>query len=291
MEMSDIGLGTSNIASLGRAISPEMFSRMLQVAREKKTNVIDTADTYGSGDSERLISKCLKNKRSSFFIVTKAGLPYVNTPSFLSPLNQIGKKVKQKLGYQKKFNSEYVIKSVAKSNQRLNTEAVDAFLLHEPSFKEIDGVDCWTGLEKIKKSGLARFTGVSSNDYAVVKQGIETGQVDLVETSFTWTKSYRNSIVELCNQYNIPVMVNQVLKPYRSLQQLFNKNKDTIHQLEGLQGISLVQLLIAAIVAENKVKTVLVGTSDLNHLSANIDSLKYSKAISENINTIKNLLQ
>ena len=287
-QLSQVGIGTSRAASLGSRLSPDAFTAFLKIATQRGVNLIDTADFYGSGDSERLIGKCLRTTGYPFFVVTKAGLPCVHTPGWLSPLNQIGKKIKQRTGAKNNYTSAYLVDSVQKSNKRLGVEATDALLLHEPSWDDIADADSWDGLARIRQQGLARHTGVSTNDYRVVEEGIRSGQVQLVQTAVTWRSD--NPIVALCRAHRIPVIANQALQSYKTRQPAFAQQADAIRQLDGLAGISLVQLLIAALLAENKADAVLFGTSNPAHLTHNIDALRYVASLPSALPTLNQLL-
>ncbi len=269
-------------------MSPDAFTAFLKIATEQGVNLIDTADFYGSGDSERLIAKCLKTTGYPFFVVTKAGLPCVHTPGWLSPLNQIGKKLKQRAGARNNYTAAYLIDSVQKSTKRLSVEAVDALLLHEPNWDDIADSDSWDGLATIRQRGLARYTGVSTNDYRVVEEGIRSGQVQLVQTSVAWRSE--NAIVEICRAHRIPVIANQVLQSYKSLQQPFAQQADTIRQLKGLSDMSLAQFLIASVLAEKKATAVLFGTSNPAHLAHNIESVRYVSSLSSALPVLNQLL-
>ncbi len=287
-QLSQVGIGTSRVASLGSRLSFDVFTHFLTIAAEQGVNLIDTADFYGSGDSERLIGKGLKTTGHSFFVVTKAGLPCVHAPGWLSPLNQIGKKIKQRTGAKSNYTSAYLIDSLQKSNKRLGVEAADALLLHEPNWDDIADADSWDGLAKIRRQGLSRYTGVSTNDYRVVDEGIRSGQVQLVQTSVTWRDD--NAIVDLCRAHRIPVIANQVLQSYKTLQPFFAQQADAIRQFDGLANMSLVQLLIAAVLAGKKADTVLFGTSNLAHLAHNIESLRYVSNLPSALPTLTQLL-
>ncbi|AUD02605.1 aldo/keto reductase [Spirosoma pollinicola] len=289
-QLSSLGIGTSRAASLGSRLTPDFFAGLLHLASERGVNLIDTADFYGSGDSERLIARCLKKTGLPFFVVTKAGLPCVNAPGWMSPLNQVVKKIKQRTGTKNNYSAAYLISSVQKSAKRLSVDAVDAFLLHEPSWDDIANADSWEGLAKIRQQGLARYTGVSSNDYRVVEEGIRSGQVQLVQTSTAWQEGSDSPILDLCRMHNIPVVGNQVLRPYKSLQGKFNQQEKAIQELDGLEGMSLPQFLIASVLAEKKIDTVLFGTSDLAHLAHNIASLRYVSALPPSLSRINQLL-
>ena len=93
---SPVGVGTSHIASLGSRISLADATKLIAKALESNVTVIDTSDTYGSGDVERMVGKAISGMRDYFFIMTKAGFPYIALPEFLSALNQVGKKLMQK---------------------------------------------------------------------------------------------------------------------------------------------------------------------------------------------------
>ena len=131
-----LGLGTSTIASFGRSLSYIQAKKLFDAALNFNIRTIDTSDTYGSGDAERLIGKIIKKKRNDFFIISKAGHQYLSLPEILSPLNQIGKKILQGIRVNKCFKKEYILSSIEKSLKRLNIDYLDAFLLHDPLLED-----------------------------------------------------------------------------------------------------------------------------------------------------------
>ncbi|ADB40347.1 aldo/keto reductase [Spirosoma linguale] len=289
-QLSPLGIGTSRAASLGSRLATHDFVDFLRIASERGINLIDTADFYGSGDAERLISQGVRATGLPFFVVTKAGLPRVHTPGWLSPLNQIGKKIIQRAGAKKNYTSGYLIDSVRKSNKRLRVDAADALLLHEPDWADIADADSWDGLAQIQQQGLARYTGVSTNDYRVVEEGIRSGQVQLVQTSACWQENGTSSILALCRAHQIPVIANQTLRPFQSLKEPFSTSADTIRQLDGLAEMSLPQFLIASVLAEKKADSVLFGTSDPTHLRHNINALRYVEPLRPHLSRLNQLL-
>lgn len=272
-QLSGIGIGTSHAASLGSRLAPKAFAELLKLATERGVNLIDTSDFYGSGDAERLIGRTLKATGYPFFVMTKAGLPRVNAPGWLSPLNQLAKKLTQRAGAKSNYSAAYLLTSVQQSNQRLGVAAADALLLHEPTWADMADTDAWDGLAAIRQQGLARYTGVSTDDYRVVEAGIQSGQVQLVQTPATWRAD--NAITALCRAHGIPVIANQVLHSYDTLRGAFAQHEAAIQGLAGLAGISLAQLLVGGVLAEGQADAVLLGTSNPAHLAHNIDSLRY----------------
>lgn len=288
-QLSPLGIGTSRVGSLGSRLSPDYFGAMLNVAVENKVNLIDTANAYGSGDAERLIGGCIRDNRPAFFVMTKAGIPHVHTPGWLSPLNQIGKKLKEKAGVRKNFTLNYLVNCLHKSTKRLDVEQVDAFMLHEPKHQQITD-DSWAGLEKVRQLGLTRYTGVSTNDYQVVEAGIRAGQIQVVQTSAVWNNPSTDALINLCRQHRIPVVANSVLQGYKALSEPFTQKAEAIHRLAGLDGMSLVQLLIAAVLVQKRVDTVLIGTTNRDHMAHNLGAVRYTGPLSGQLDTLKQLL-
>ena len=81
VEVSEVGLGAWPLG--GRTIiggqpvtygevTEDEARRIIDTALELGINLIDTADTYGLGRSERVIGRALKGKRDQVFIATKA---------------------------------------------------------------------------------------------------------------------------------------------------------------------------------------------------------------------------
>ncbi|AMR27351.1 hypothetical protein A0257_09765 [Hymenobacter psoromatis] len=286
--MSRVGIGTSRAASLGSRMDPAAFAGLLKIGAEQGVNLIDTSDFYGSGDAERLIGRSLKKTGYPFFVVTKAGLPRVHAPAWLSPLNQVAKKIMQRAGAQNNYSAAYLVGSVQKSNQRLGVATADALLLHEPRWDDLAGTDAWDGLAQIRQRGLARYTGVSTDDYRVVEEGIRRGQVQLVQTPVAWGSA--SPIAALCHTHGIPLIANQVLQPYPHLQPAFAQHAAAIHRLPGLADVSLPQLLIAAVLAGRQADTVLFGTGNPAHLAHNIGALRYVDAVAQGLPALNQLL-
>lgn len=130
----------------GRAEEP----RMLNAVYDAGIRIIDTADCYAKGESEKALGKWMaeKGNRKEFFIVTK---DHPNTPD------------------------EYV-EMVDRRLKPLQTDYIDLFFihglgLHEPSvgnrlddkqMSEIPKSKQWAkAAEKLKKSGKVRFVGFS----------------------------------------------------------------------------------------------------------------------------------
>ncbi len=72
LKVSEIGLGGNNF---GARADEEKSIHIINHALEMGVNFIDTADMYAQGQSEELVGKAVKGKRSQVIIATKFGYP------------------------------------------------------------------------------------------------------------------------------------------------------------------------------------------------------------------------
>lgn len=272
--MSRLGLGTGRLASLGSKLTAAQRTTLIHTALDNGIRVLDTADTYASGDSERSIAMALKDRhRDDCFLITKAGFSHVALPAMLSPLNQIGKKFVQKLAPGRNFRKAYLLRAIERSLKRLGTDHVDAFLLHAAVAGEPTS-ETWEALEQIRTKGMSRATGLSSSDPHLVQEGLSTGQVSIVETPVSLVAPSAAAILELCAARNIPVVANEVLKP-QALLKIRANDWNALQTSRGLTSDSTVNLLIAFAAAQLAVVTTLVGTTSAEHLINNLGALPF----------------
>ncbi len=293
MRMTDnfttLALGTSRMASMGSKISQNEADLLFSIALENNIRTIDTSDTYGSGDSERMIGKAIKSNRKDYFIITKAGFPYMALPGFLSPLNQVGKKILQKISSEKSYKKDYLIKSLHKSLKRLKTDSVDCFMLHEPAANELlNSPDCWGALTEIKSKGMSKSIGISTNDSAALILALNNVPIDFVQTSMQYTSSISPSVFDICKTGKIPIIVNQVLFPLKRL--IGNESLKKVLKNNLKSEKDLIPILIAYATFSKKADCVLVGTKNPSHLKENTRYEDFSQNMDEIFLEISNLL-
>ena len=288
LQISNFGLGTSHIASLGTRISVSDAKKLISGALDHNINLIDTADTYGSGDAERLIGIATNSIRNNFFIVTKAGFPFMALPEFLSPLNQIGKKVLQKCQVQKNYSKKYLLSSLHSSLKRLNTDHVNAFMLHEPFMDELLTYDdCWEALNKIKDSGMAKYIGISTNDTKALQLATNHITVEIVQTSMPYSVNDTSNVFSRCKELDIPIIANQVLRPNKII--LENIEFKNLLDSYNIRSSEIISILIAYAHFLKKSDCVLIGTRNLDHLIQNATSYKNHAHLIEIFETINKL--
>ena len=72
--VSEIGLGTWQLGTKwGEPFNGAEAEKILQTAYESGITMIDTADIYNDGESEKAIGKFMKQTNTDFFVSTKCG--------------------------------------------------------------------------------------------------------------------------------------------------------------------------------------------------------------------------
>jgi diketogulonate reductase-like aldo/keto reductase len=98
--------------------------------------LIDTAEMYGDGESEKLIAEALGDRRDELFIVSKV--------------------------YPHNGSERGVVAACERSLRRLRTDRIDLYLLHWRGGEDLPGVVA--GFEKLRRDGKIRHWGVSNFD-------------------------------------------------------------------------------------------------------------------------------
>lgn len=143
-EVSEISLGTWQLGSRwGDPFSEEVAQQTLEAALENGINMLDTADIYQDGCSERAIGRFLKaHPEKRIYVVTKMGRA-------LNPHVAEG------------YTEENMRRFVNQSRERMGVDALDLTLLHCPPTPIFSNKELFACLDKMKAEGIIRHYGVS----------------------------------------------------------------------------------------------------------------------------------
>lgn len=143
-EVSEISLGTWQLGSRwGDPFSEEVAQQTLEAALENGINMLDTADIYQDGCSERAIGRFLKaHPDKRIYVVTKMGRA-------LNPHVAEG------------YTEENMRRFVNQSRERMGVDALDLTLLHCPPTPIFSNKEFFACLDKMKAEGIIRHYGVS----------------------------------------------------------------------------------------------------------------------------------
>ena len=195
LNISRIGFGCWPIGGHGYGVVPENVAiRAIHKAMDEGINFFDTADVYGFGTSETILSKALGKKREEIVIATKFGVNW----------NDKGNTFKDS-------SKKRVFEAVEGSLKRLNIERIPIYQIHwhddkTPIEETLDA------LEVCKKQGKIQHIGVSNFDYNLVKKSL--AHTEIVSNQIPYNildRTNEEDIVRYNNEMSIGVLVYRVL--------------------------------------------------------------------------------
>lgn len=141
--VSEIGLGTWQLGTKwGEPFNCAEAEKILQTAYENGITMIDTADIYNNGESEKAIGSFMKQNHTDFFVTTKCGRG-------LAPHTE------------EMYTPEAIETFADNSLKRLQTDRLDMLLLHCPPSSVYQKDAIFTKLDKMQQAGKLRSFGVS----------------------------------------------------------------------------------------------------------------------------------
>lgn len=195
------------------------FSRALGLG----CTLVDTADVYGHGHSERLIGS-ITNCRQDIIIVTKGGLNFYNHdvhPSVVPQLEAgLGRSLSDFLPdavlsvvHGPNFTESYLRFALENSRQRLREDTIPVYLLYNPPLAEIKSGRVFDILDKFKAEGLIHIYGVSIHEPEEGVAAIEDGRPDVIQVTYNLLnrEPARRALLDLAGEKNIGVIVCEPL--------------------------------------------------------------------------------
>ena len=142
IKVSELGFGAWAIALdwWGKKIEEDEAKRMLKKAYDLGINFFETGDMYGKGKSEKLIGEVFKDMRHEIVISTKYGYDF-------SEVEQIGHSE-----LPQRFDVEFTKKALKNSLERLQTDYLDMYGLHNPKLQHIRNDSIFEVLDNLIKN-------------------------------------------------------------------------------------------------------------------------------------------
>ena len=151
IKVSEIGFGawTIGLDWWGKKIEDDEAIKMLKRAFDKGINFFDTGDMYGKGKSEKLIGIAFKEMRNEVVYSSKWGYDMYNA-------EQIGHNE-----LPQKHNVGYLQYALDKSLERLQTDYMDVYSLHNPKMQAVSNRELFAALDGLVTNGKIRSHGVA----------------------------------------------------------------------------------------------------------------------------------
>ncbi|MGQ9907953.1 MAG: aldo/keto reductase [Candidatus Flexifilum sp.] len=164
-QVSDVSFGAWAIGSAWGAVDDSDSLAAMHRALDLGVNLIDTADVYGDGHSERLIARLRRERRDPFYVITKAGRR-------LSPHTADG------------YTKDNLTAFVERSLRNLETDCLDLVQLHCPPTEVYYRPEVFAALDDLVRDGKIRYYGVSVEKVEEALKAIEYPGVQSVQIIF-----------------------------------------------------------------------------------------------------------
>ncbi|MGA9174276.1 MAG: aldo/keto reductase [Thermoactinomyces sp.] len=176
--ISEVGFGVWSVATPWWGVKDEQLGKkLLRLAYEEYgITFFDTADVYGQGKGETILADALAGLRDKVVIATKFGYDiYAKRGDRHGGHSELPQR----------WDKESIRKSCEESLQRLKTDYIDIYQLHNARMEPIVSDEVYETLERLKEEGKILTYGVALGpDIGWRDEGlaaIEGGRMDMVQ--------------------------------------------------------------------------------------------------------------
>lgn len=185
-QLSAIGLGCMSMSHAYGVPDDVESTATLYYALDLGTNFWDTADFYGNGKNEELISKVLSQNRNKIFIATKFGFTTKEDGTTLFD-----------------GSPTYMRMAVEKSLQRLKVDVIDLYYAHridpKVSVEEMVGA-----MAELVKEGKVRYLGLSEASPNSIRRAHAVHPIAALQSEYSLlSRDVESQILPLCKELGI----------------------------------------------------------------------------------------
>jgi len=274
INVSEIGFGawTLGLDWWGKKIEDDEGKKMLKRAYDLGINYFETGDIYGRGKSEKLIGEVFSGIRDEIVISTKYGYDIYSN-------EQIGHKE-----LPQKFTPEFTSFALQKSLERLQTDHVEVYGLHNPKIQTIRDTKLFEFLDEKVKEGIIKSYQIALGPaIGWTQEGLEAMKktnAAAVQTVYNiLEQNPGNLLIEEADKQNVGILVrvpdaSGILtgkvnadtkisdKDHRSVRSgdWVNEALKKVDQLMPIakrNGLNITELAIKFILSQNSVSSVL----------------------------------
>ena len=280
-EVPAIGLGCMGMSIQYGEIDEDKSIDTIQYALDIGLNLLNTADMYGNGRNETLISSAIESRRNEVIINTKFG----------NVINPDGSRSKN-------GRPEYVRQACDKSLQRLRTDYIDIYSQHRVD-PEVPIEETVGAMARLIEAGKVRYIGLSEAAPETIRRAHKESPITCVETEYSlWTRDVEAEILPLCEESGISLIpyaplgrgfltgtikssddLNEADRRRahpRFFEENIKKNKVKVAIIESIaekNGLKPAQIALAWVLSKNNQIVPIPGTKHRKYLDENIRAI------------------
>ncbi|TKR33503.1 aldo/keto reductase [Luteimonas gilva] len=187
LTVSAIGLGCMGMSDFYGPSERASNLAVLHHAIDIGVNFLDTADMYGVGENERLLSEALSSRRNEVVLATKFG----NVRAADGALLRID------------GSPKYVAAACDASLKRLGVYEIDLYYQHrvDPNVPIEETVGA---MARLVEAGKVRYLGLSEASGATVRRAAAVHPIAALQSEYSlWTRDVENDALLACRELGI----------------------------------------------------------------------------------------
>ena len=248
LTVNRMGYGAMRLTGRGIWGPPENKATALATLRqavELGVNLIDTADSYGPGVSEKLIAEALYPYPSDLVIATKGGWERPGPDQWTH-----------------NASPNHLAEALEGSLKRLRLERIDIYHLHAPD-NVVSFEASVEALAKLRDQGKIRHVALSNVTREHIERARKIVPIADVQNRYSFADRESDYIVDHCEKNGIAFL------PWAPLGQAKEAHDAVKEIAEEVQATPL-QVALAWLLKRSPVIVPIPGTSSIKHLEENI---------------------
>ena len=278
--VSELGLGCMGMSEFYGTPDENEAIATIHRALELGVTFLDTADMYGVGQNEELLSKAISDRREQVILATKFGNVRGNDGSFLGVNGK----------------PDYVHSSCEASLKRLGVEVIDLYYQHrvDPNTPIEETVGA---MAELVQQGKVRYLGLSEAAPQTIRRAQAVHPISALQTEYSlWSREPEAEILPICRELGIgfvpysPLGRGFLTGKIRSMDDLLEgdyrasryprfqaenlqQNLELVQRIEEMaaeKGVKPGQLALAWVLAQGEDVVPIPGTKRRTYLEENI---------------------
>lgn len=189
-KVSALGLGCMGMSEFYGISDKTENIKVLNRALELGCNFWDTADMYGVGLNEVLLSQVLRERRNEVFLATK----FANVRSFDGSFLGVNGK------------PEYVKRCCDASLMRLGVDVIDLYYQHRVD-PQVPIEDTWGAMKELVQAGKVRYLGISEAGPKTIRRAHAVHPMIAAQYEYSlWTRDVEDAVIPTCRELGIGVV-------------------------------------------------------------------------------------
>lgn len=284
VQVSTLALGAMNFGAIGRTTQDEATA-IVDAAIEGGINLVDTADMYSAGESEKMVGKAIAGRRDDIVLATKATMPMGDDRNHQGA------------------SRRWLVTELDNSLRRLGVDHVDLYQIHRWDPKTSDE-ETLSALTDLRRAGKIRYFGSSTfpayrvvqaqwaarehrlsryvteqPSYSILQRGIETHVLPVTEEYglgvLAWSPLASGWLSGAVREGREITTNRSKVRPQR-FDLAVPANRARLEAVERLAKVAdeadltLIQLALGFVTAHPAVTSAIIGPRTLEHLESQL---------------------